>query len=60
MKKQYCVTQLVYIDITVDANSQDEAKEIAEETIYNLELKPDPDCQAIALFDNDFYDIQTL
>lgn len=60
MKKQYCVTQLAYINITVDASTEDEAKEIAEETIYGLELKPDFDVNEIALSDNDFYDIQQL
>lgn len=60
MKKQYVVTQLAYIDITIDAESEDDAKSIAEETIYALELKPDPDCEAIVLSDNSFYDIQTI
>lgn len=57
MKKQYVVTQLAYIDITVNAESEDEAKEIASETIYGLDLKLDPDCEAIAISDNDFFDI---
>lgn len=57
MKKQYVVTQLAYINITINAECEDEAKNIAEETIYGLNLKPDPDCEAICLSDNDFYDI---
>lgn len=57
MKKQYVVTQLAYIDITINAESEDEAKNIAEDAIYGLNLKPDPGCEAICLSDNDFYDI---
>ena len=57
MKKQYTVTQLAYIDITIYAESEDEAKTIAEETVYSLNLKPDPDCEAISVSDQSFYDI---
>ena len=57
MKKQYTVTQLVYVNITINAESEAEAKNIAEETIDCLNLKPDPDCEAISVSDQSFYDI---
>lgn len=57
MKKQFVVTQLAYVDITINAQSEDEAKEIAEDAIASLELDTFFDCEAIEVSDNQFYDI---
>lgn len=57
MIKQYVVSHSLYIDITINAESEDQARDIAEDTLRLLELKSDPDGKAIAISGVNFYDI---
>ena len=57
--KQYKITQLVYVDIVINADSEAEAIESAEETIDCLDLK-DKYTESIRISDRSLYDTEAL
>lgn len=60
MQKQYCITRTAYIQVVMYADSLDEAKEIAEDSIDCLKLESDPDCDSISITSHDFYDSEVV